>query len=86
MATIITDAKFEYTHLLRENLYLTDKCEECVKICPVHALDDWKGNYDPERGRVIDKKKRYDYIFNALKGQRCGICIKACPIGLNKQI
>ena len=86
LATIVTDAKFEYNSPLRENPCLTDECEECVKICPVHALDGWRGKYDPERGWVIDKKKCYDYIFNTLKGQRCGICIKACPVGLNKHI
>jgi len=50
LATIITDATFEYNPPLRENPCLTDECEECVKICPVHALDGWKGKYDPERG------------------------------------
>jgi epoxyqueuosine reductase QueG len=24
----------------------------------------------------------YDYIFTTLKGQRCGLCIIACPVGL----
>ena len=85
LATVITDAKFEYNRPLRENPCLTDECEECVKICPVHALDGWRGKYDPDRGWVIDKKKCYDYIFNTLRGQRCGMCIKACPVGLNKR-
>jgi len=25
----------------------------------------------------------HDYAFITLKGQRCGLCIKACPVGLN---
>ena len=86
LATVITDATLEYNHPLRENPCLTDKCEECIKICPVHALDGWRRKYDPERGWIIDKKKCYDYIFDTLKGQRCGMCIKACPIGLNRPI
>jgi len=36
LATVITDAAFEYDHPLGENPCLTG---ECVKICPVHALD-----------------------------------------------
>ena len=83
LATVITDAAFEYDQPLGENPCLTG---ECVKICPVHALDGWKGKCDPERGWVIDKKKCYDYIFVTLEDQRCGMCIKACPTGLNKPI
>lgn len=85
LATVITDAEFEYDHPLRENPCLTDECGECVKACPVHALDGWRGRYDPETGWVIDKRRCYDYIFNTLKGQRCGLCIKACPVGLSGQ-
>jgi len=82
LATIITDAELEYDRPLEENPCLTSECEECVKICPVHALDGWRGKYSPEKGWLIDKKKCYDYIFKTLKGQRCGLCIKACPVGL----
>jgi ferredoxin len=31
---------------------------------------------------VIDKKRCYEYIFTTLRGQRCGLCIQACPVGL----
>ena len=55
-----------------------------VDFCPVHALDGWKGKYDPEEGWVMDKKKCYEYIFTILKSQRCGLCIKVCPVGLNE--
>ena len=67
-----------------ENPCPTCECEECIRICPVHALDGWEGNYDPETGWVIDKQKCYNYIFTTLKGQRCGLCIKACPVGVNR--
>ncbi|MCW4026484.1 MAG: 4Fe-4S dicluster domain-containing protein [Candidatus Bathyarchaeota archaeon] len=82
LAAVITSAKLGYDRPLEKNTCLTPECEECVKICPVHALDGWKGRYDPEKGWVIDKRKCYDYIFTTLKGQRCGLCIKACPVGL----
>jgi len=86
LATIITDAELEYSSPLEENPCFTDKCEECVKICPVHALDGWRGKYDPERGWSINKKRCYEYIFNMLRGQRCGLCIKACPVGLERSV
>jgi len=44
LETIITNAELEYDQPLRKNPCLTNECEECIKICPVHALDEWKGN------------------------------------------
>lgn len=83
LAAIITDAELKPDRPLDENPCLMQECEKCVDICPVHALDGWREQYDPERGWVMDKKRCYDYIFTTLKGRRCGLCIKACPIGLN---
>jgi epoxyqueuosine reductase QueG len=82
LATIVTAAELEYDHVFKGNPCPTHECEACVKVCPVGALDGWRGEYDPDRGWVMDKKRCYDYIFTTLKGQRCGLCIKACPIGL----
>jgi len=84
LTSIITSASLEDRCLPEKNLCLAGECEKCVEICPVHALDGWKGQYDPEKGWVMDKKRCYEYIFTMLKGQRCGLCIKACPIGLDK--
>lgn len=84
MATIITNVELKYDEPISDNPCLTHECKECIKICPVNALDGWKGRYDPEIGWVINKEKCYNYIFTTLKGQRCGLCIKACPIGLTK--
>ena len=83
LATIITNAQLEYNRTHEENRCPTEECLKCIEICPVHALDGWKGKYDPERGWVMDKRKCYDYIFTTLKGQRCGLCIRVCPVGLN---
>ncbi|MFQ5870555.1 MAG: 4Fe-4S dicluster domain-containing protein [Candidatus Geothermarchaeales archaeon] len=85
LATIVTNAELKYDRSLEENPCLINECESCVKICPVHALNGWKGKYDPERGWVIDMKKCYDYIFTTLRGQRCGLCIRACPVGLGSK-
>ena len=84
LTTVITNAELEGDSPTTENPCPTCECEACIWICPVHALDGWEGNYDPETGWVIDKQKCYDYIFTTLKGQRCGLCIKACPVGVNR--
>jgi len=81
--TIITNAELRYDAPLRENPCLTYECKECINVCPVNALDGWEGKYNPETGWLIDKKKCYEYIFKTLKGKRCGLCIKACPVGLD---
>ncbi|MFQ6075505.1 MAG: 4Fe-4S dicluster domain-containing protein [Candidatus Bathyarchaeia archaeon] len=85
LATAITDARLRYDRPLEENPCMTHNCEECIKICPVNALDGWEASYNPDRGWLIDKKKCYDYMFITLQGRRCGLCIKACPVGLNRQ-
>jgi epoxyqueuosine reductase QueG len=84
LTAIITDAEFEYPPIPIENLCLINECKRCVEICPVHALDGWEKHYDPEKGWGMDKKRCYEYMFTTLGGQRCGLCIKACPVGLNK--
>lgn len=84
LVSVITSAELKYDHPFEGNPCLTSECEECIRICPVHALDGWEGEYDPESGWGMDKKSCYDYIFTTLKGQRCGLCIKACPVGLGE--
>jgi len=81
LTSIITSAELEYD-LPRVESPCRD-CRACVQVCPVRALDEWEERYDPETGWIIDKMKCYDYIFTTLKGQRCGLCIKACPVGLS---
>lgn len=84
LVSVVTDAQLEYDRPFEGNPCLTTECEKCIEICPVHALDDWRGKYDPETGWGMDKRRCYDYIFTTLKGQRCGLCIKACPVGLGE--
>jgi epoxyqueuosine reductase QueG len=85
LATILTNAELRYNNPLDENTCPAHECEKCVQICPVHALDGWETRYDPETGWQMNKRACYEYIFTTLRGQRCGLCIKACPVGLEKQ-
>jgi epoxyqueuosine reductase len=82
LATIVTCAEVEHERLPAANLCPAHECGACIQACPVHALDGWQGQYDPDTGWVIDKKRCYEYIFTTLRGQRCGLCIQACPVGL----
>ena len=79
--SILTDAEPEYSPVETRNLCLSPSCNACVRVCPVGALDDWESKYNPVKGWGMEKRKCYDYIFGTLGGKRCGICIKACPIG-----
>lgn len=82
LTTVLTVAELEPSPVLEANPCLMGECAACVCACPVHALDGWQGGYDPSRGWRIDKQRCYDYIFTTLRGQRCGLCIQACPVGL----
>ena len=77
--TVLTNASLKPDKTLNKNPCLGDKCMQCVKICPVGALENPKNN--PEEGWKINKKKCYQYIHETLDGEVCGLCIKACPIG-----
>jgi epoxyqueuosine reductase len=77
--TILTNAPLKPDKLLEKDPCLGDECMQCVKICPIGALDNPKHN--PEKGWSMDKKKCYQYIHGVLGGEVCGLCIKACPIG-----
>ena len=83
LTTVLANVELDHGPVLEENPCLTSACQECIRICPVHALDDWQSEYEPRSGWRMDKVRCYDYIFGTLKGQRCGLCIKACPVGAN---
>ena len=80
--SILTSAELPNTRGHESNLCRSPDCDACVRVCPVGALDGWKGSYNASEGWRIAKRKCYAYIFDTLSGQRCGLCIKACPIGL----
>jgi epoxyqueuosine reductase QueG len=82
LATVLTSAELSPSIANQGNTCLAGECLRCVEICPVGALEGWEGQYDPKQGWAMDKRRCYDYIFGTLKGQRCGLCIMACPVGL----
>lgn len=76
LASVITTAELDYDQPLPT--HVCDQCQQCVKICPSGALDNWEGNYSPLIGWVINKEKCAHYIFVACAAKRCGLCVKAC--------
>ena len=82
--SVITSANVGEDRTRAVNVCPAGECRACVDVCPVGALNGWEDAYEPATGWRIDKQACYDYIFTTLKGQRCGLCIKACPVGLTQ--
>ncbi|ADN37294.1 4Fe-4S ferredoxin iron-sulfur binding domain protein [Methanolacinia petrolearia DSM 11571] len=73
MMGILTDAPLEPDDK-GELPFVNEACKDCMKcidICPPKAIT---------AEGVIHREKCADYMFNALGGLRCGMCIKVCPL------
>jgi len=79
--SVVTSAPAGESPSGAESLCEAGDCRACVDACPVGALSGWEDAYSPATGWRMAKQACYDYIFTTLKGQRCGLCIKACPVG-----
>ncbi|MBP2029509.1 epoxyqueuosine reductase QueG [Methanohalophilus levihalophilus] len=78
--TILTTAKLEAYPIADEEL--CTRCMLCVKHCPVNALDE----KDYPEG--ITNKKACALYSSKLRERHispCGICIKVCPIGKDRE-
>jgi epoxyqueuosine reductase len=76
--TILTTAKLDADPLLEMDL--CKKCDTCRKMCPAQA-------WDPQSGKFY-KSECAHYQWWDRKTQECdkpcGICIKVCPVGMEK--
>jgi len=76
--TILTTAKLNTDPLLEMDL--CTKCDKCRKMCPVQA-------WDPQSGKFY-KSECADYQWWNRQTQECskscGLCIKVCPVGVEK--
>ncbi|MGP3667465.1 MAG: 4Fe-4S dicluster domain-containing protein [Candidatus Bathyarchaeota archaeon] len=79
--TVITNAPLKPDPLLLEDICNWRNCLNCVKVCPVNALEN--PQYNPVEGWRMDKDRCRHYLFVVLSdsGEVCGLCIKACPAG-----
>jgi len=79
--SVFTSAKLEPGAPQEDQL--CTRCMRCVKMCPVNALDE----KDYPMG-LTDKKSCAEHS-NELNQQGispCGICIKVCPVGEDRQL
>jgi len=74
--SIFTSADLPPDHLMENELCI--RCMDCVKCCPVGAIDE----QDYPEG-IIDKKlcAKYSEKLRDRYISPCGVCIKVCPVG-----
>lgn len=79
LVSVVTDAELNADEPV--DLRLCHGCRACVKACPAGAIGEDGVIDKPECSdyhEIIAKKLEFDDNLSA-----CGICIRACPIGLD---
>jgi epoxyqueuosine reductase QueG len=67
---------------------LCTHCERCVTQCPVNAIPKQSNNNSKKNYRPINKiacATRSKILRKDYKSP-CGICIKVCPVGMDRKI
>jgi epoxyqueuosine reductase QueG len=63
------------------------ECDLCIKACPYHALSDSLWGVGSKRSELIDyqlcNQKRSLYKAAHNRKHACGLCMTACPVGLD---
>ena len=78
--SIFTNAEISPDPVLSDELCI--RCNQCVHRCPVHALEE--GEY-PETLTNKFACAAQSAELNRRYISPCGICIKVCPIGLDRE-
>ena len=86
LATILTDASLTgYGEPVTESK--CGACRSCLEACPAKAVRAVNWSRGKEVGEYFDLRACQEYV-NAgevlLDKPLCGICISACPVGLNR--
>lgn len=79
--SVFTSAELKPDPLLEDQL--CTRCMRCVKMCPANAQDE----NDYPLG-LTDKKSCAEYAgeLNRRGISPCGICIKVCPVGMDRRL
>lgn len=81
-STVLTEATIKPDSLMKKNLCLYPECRLCIDSCSPNAItssSEFEGN-NSVYGNLISELCR-NYQSSLLKGLRCGLCIRACPVG-----
>lgn len=79
--TVLTTGVTESDPLVSDEICI--RCNACVKSCPVHALSD-----DDYPDSLTDKAActNRSAMLNQHHSSPCGICIKVCPVGDDRDL
>jgi len=80
--SIFISLEIEGDPIVEEDLCI--HCEDCVNHCPVNAIESMNNEYI----KVIDKLKcaaRSKKLRSEFRSP-CGICIKVCPVGEDREL
>jgi len=82
LATVLTDAPLRPGKPITESL--CEKCQECMKACPVGAINGSLWTVKSERVDLLDVDlcaAIIDQEKTELGAPVCGLCVRACPKG-----
>ena len=85
LSAVLTDAPLEYGRHFDVSR-CPDDCQRCVDACPCKALDGVKWRADRQRAELIDyhrcNRMRSAFIPRLGRKSACGLCLAACPFGV----
>ena len=87
LSAVLIGAAFEYGQPIVESRCPED-CTRCVEICPCKALKGILWDAGRQRGEIIDyhrcNRMRSAYLPKLGRKSACGLCMAACPFGMEK--
>ena len=89
LSAVLIDAEFEYGQPVTASKCPVD-CTSCIDVCPCGALKNRLWTIDAQRDELIDFQKcnrmRSASIEKLGRKNECGLCMAACPYGLQADI
>ena len=81
LVSVLTDARIPPDSVIEKDLCI--KCEVCKECCPTNAFTTTEhliAQMDKKKCAAYHAKLNDDYRYP------CGVCIKVCPIGMDRKI
>lgn len=80
--SVLTSMKIPGTKLVKEQL--CTRCMMCAKCCPTHAFEIDKGSKIGSMDKIACAE--YHTQLRAAYRFPCGVCIKVCPVGKDRNL